>query len=67
MCRTENINDPMILVRLMVTWIGDWSILQTKKQNKRVLDLGTRLLEHVASDVYKASHGWRYNVPRLGG
>ena len=57
----------MTLVKLMCHWIVEWSILQTKEQNKEVLKLGTKLLEHVANDVYKASQGWRDNVLRLEG
>lgn len=60
-------NDPMNMIKLITYWIMAWPILQTNEQNKKVLELGTKLQEHVASDVYKASQGWRYNVPRLEG
>ena len=43
----------------------DWSILQIKEQQKKVLELGERVLERVASEVYAASQGWRINVAWL--
>lgn len=59
--------DPMTLIKLMCRWILDWSILQIKEQNREVMELGIKLLERVANEVYKASQGWRYNVARLEG
>ena len=55
----------MTLIKLMTHWMVDWSILQIKEQTKKALELGARLLERVASEVYAASQGWRINVARL--
>ena len=60
--------DPVSLIEIMCHWIVGWSILQTKKQNRDMLELGTtKLLERVENDVYKASQCWRNSVMRLGG
>lgn len=63
----KTINNPLILVRLMCLWIADWSILQTKEPETRLLKLGARLVERVANAVYRASQGWRPGVLRIGG
>ena len=55
----------MTLIKLMSYWMVDWSILQIKEQQKKVLELGARLLEWVANEVYAASRGCRINVARL--
>ena len=38
-----------------------------KGATKKVLEVGARLLERVASEVYIAKQGWRINVARLEG
>lgn len=58
--------DPLILIKLVCYWIMGWSILQIKEEQKEVLMLEAKLPKHVASAIYKASHGWRYGVRRLG-
>mgnify|MGYP006267642221 FL=1 len=55
----------MTIIKTMTHWMVDWSILQIKEQEKKVLELGARLLERVASEVYAAPQGWRINVLRL--
>ena len=55
----------MIFIRLMCNWIVDWSILQRKKLEERLLQLGAKLIEWVASEVYKATQRWRLAVRRL--
>lgn len=60
-------SDPMILIKLICFYITGWSILQIKEANKEVLMLGARLLEQVASGVYKASQGRRHSVLRISG
>jgi hypothetical protein len=61
----KRINDPFYIIKLMSHWLIDWSILQTKEPPKKVLELGARLLERAASEVYAAKQGWRINVARL--
>lgn len=51
----KKIHDPMDVIKLMCHWTSDWSILQIKKQDQKMLMVGTRLIEQVASDVYRAS------------
>jgi hypothetical protein len=57
----------MILIRIMCNWIADWSVLQRKKLEQKLLQLGAKLIERVASETYKAAQGWRLGVRRLGG
>lgn len=61
----KRIYDPMTLIKLMSHWMVDLSILQIKEQRRKALELGGKLLEGVASEVYAASQGWRINVARL--
>lgn len=55
-------SDPMILIKLICFWVVGWSILQIKEVNKEVLMVGARLLERVASEVYKSSQGWTHTA-----
>ena len=64
-CRNAVIFDGKNVMISMTYWITSWSILQTKDQARRMLELGSRLLEQVASEVYRASQGWRINVARI--
>ena len=57
----------MIIIHLMGKWIVDWSILQRKKLEEKLLQLGAKLIERVASEIYKATQGWRLEVQRLEG
>ena len=50
-------HDPMTLVRQMCNWILDWSILHEKKLEQKLLMLGAKLIERLASEVYRASQG----------
>ena len=61
----KRINDPFQIIKLMVRWLVDWSILQTKEPPKKMLELGARVLERATSEVYTAGQGWRINVARL--
>ena len=61
----KNINDPIGIVKRMCSWITDWAILQKKDPGERMLTLGARLIEQAASEIFKASQGWRFGVPRL--
>ena len=63
--RNKLINDPMKLVKLTCNWIVDWAVLQRKNPGQNLLMLGAKLIEQVASEVYRASHGWRAGAPRL--
>ena len=63
--RDKLINDPMKLVKLTRNWSVDWAVLQRKNPRQNLLMLGARLIEQVASKVYKASQGWRAGVRRL--
>lgn len=58
-------NDPMGLIKLMCNWISDWAVLQIKDPGGRALMLGARLIKQVASEIYRASQGWRIGVQRL--
>ena len=58
---------PIKIIKLVNSWIGDWAQLQTKEAKGKVLRVGARVVEQVASEVYKASQGWRPGVLRLGG
>ena len=64
--RSKNLNDPMTIVRKMCNWIIDQSILQEKKPGGKMLILGAKKIERVASEVYKVSQGWRPGIRRLG-
>ena len=64
---TKKIYDPIVLVKLMGNWISIGSILQKKGAKAKMLMLGARLVEQVASEVFRSSRGWRPGVPRLGG
>ena len=55
----------MSIIKTMTHWMVDWSILQIKEQRKKALELGARLLERVASEVYAASQAWRINMELL--
>ena len=48
-------------------WLVDWSILQIKEPSRKMLELGARVLERAANEVYTAGQGWRINVARLPG
>ena len=61
----KRINDPLGTVKLICNWILDWSILHIKVPERRILQLGTKVVERVASEIFKASQGWRLGVPRL--
>ena len=50
---------------MMCGWISDWAILQRKDPEERMLMPGARLVEQVASDVYKAKQGWRFGILRI--
>lgn len=62
----RNVTDPMTIVKMMCAWIADWSFLQIKEPKSRMLTVGARLLEQVASEAFRASQGWRPGVLRLG-
>lgn len=47
--------DPMVIVKLMCTWINDWAVLQIKDPEVKLLTLGAKLVERVANEVYRAS------------
>jgi hypothetical protein len=49
----------------MSNWIVDWSILQIKNPEQKLLMLGAKLVERVASEIYRASQEWRPGVQRL--
>lgn len=61
----KKMNDPMGLIKLMCNWISDWAVLQIKDPGGRALMLGARLIKQVASEIYRASQGWRIGVQRL--
>ena len=61
----KRINDPFYIIKLISRWLIDWSILQTKERPRKMLELGARVLERAASEVYTAGQGWRINVARL--
>ena len=61
----KKVNDPIGIVKRICCWITDWAILQKKGPGERMLTLGARLIEQVASEIFKASQGWRFGVPRL--
>lgn len=61
------INDPMMLIKLMCSWIMGWSILWIKEAWQKVLMLGAKLTERVASEVYRALHGWMPGVMQMCG
>ena len=65
--RSKKIYDPMTFIRLMCNWIVHWSVLQRKKPEQKLLQLGAKLIERVASEIYKVAQGWRLGVRRLGG
>ncbi|KAG8060373.1 hypothetical protein GUJ93_ZPchr0002g26796 [Zizania palustris] len=52
------INDPLIFVKLICFWLSFWSKLQKSEAREKDLDLGVRLLEHLASDIYSRRRGW---------
>ena len=52
---TKKIYDPIVLVKLMGNWISIGSILQKKGAKAKMLMLGARLIERVASEIYKAT------------
>lgn len=58
--------DPMTLMKMMCAWIFDWSVLQMKEPDIKLLTLGGRLVERVASEIYTPLQGWRPGVLQLG-
>ena len=61
----KKINDPMCIIKMMCSRITDWAILQKKDPEEKMLMLGARLIEQVASEIYRAAQGWRFCVKRL--
>lgn len=67
MCFNRRVNcDPRTSVKLMCSWIFDWSVLQIKEPDTKLLTLGVKQVDRVASEIYIASQGWRPGVLRLG-
>lgn len=42
-------------------------VAEEKKPEEKTLTLGAKLIERMASEVYKATQDWRPGVPRLVG
>ena len=61
----KRINDPLYIVKLMCRWLTDWSIMQIKESSRKTLELGARVLEQAANELFTAKQGWRINVARL--
>jgi hypothetical protein len=51
----KEINDSIVLIKVMCHWITNWTILQIKEEYRMVLMLRARLKEPVANEVYRAS------------
>lgn len=56
-CRNDRkkLCDPMMLLKLMCNWINDWSMLQIKDREAKLLTLGAKLVQQVANEVYRTS------------
>ena len=52
----KRINDPVGVGKLICNWILDWSILQIKDPERRILQLGAKVVERVASEIYTRRH-----------
>ena len=59
----------MTLVKLTCNWIVDWSVLQIKNPERRLLMLGVKLIERVANEISKhckdgdpESYDWKDEV-----
>ncbi|XP_037427211.1 uncharacterized protein LOC119292489 [Triticum dicoccoides] len=52
-------------LKVFLWWLTDWSILQIKESSRKTLELGARVLEQAANEVFTAKQGWRINVARL--
>lgn len=50
-------SDTIVVVLLVCHWLKIWAILQKKEDDIEALQLGARLLEHVASEVFQALSG----------
>ena len=50
----KKMNDPLGLIKLMCNWILDWAVLQIKDPGEKLLMLGARLIEQVASEIYRS-------------
>ncbi|KAG8054917.1 hypothetical protein GUJ93_ZPchr0001g29416 [Zizania palustris] len=52
--------DPLVFINLICYWLSSWSILQRSEVKAKKLELGVRLLEHLASEVFSQRHGWNF-------
>jgi hypothetical protein len=58
-------NEPIDVLNRVVYWIKLWSDLQVKECTKLELELGARVLERVAAEVFQARRGWATWIPKL--
>lgn len=65
--RTRNIScfenkipsDPITFIHLICHWLLSWAILQKNVEDREAIQLGARLLEQLAVEVFSARQGWR--------
>jgi hypothetical protein len=60
-------SDPSVVLFRACYWIDFWSNLQVKEDVKLELQRGAKLLEQVASEVFKDRRRWTPWIPRLEG
>lgn len=59
------INDPCVPVNMIARLLNDWTILQKKQGNQELLKWGVGMFELIASEVFRAIHGWRVGLNRI--
>ena len=59
--------DPCVPVNLIIKNLHEWCVLQKNQGRIICMKEGVKQFEHVAREIFKATHGWMAGAPRLEG
>jgi hypothetical protein len=60
-------SEPIEVLHKIYYWINWWANLQVSEEKKLELQVGAKLLQRVAGEIFQASQGWATWRPRLRG
>ena len=60
----DKVTDPSVPVHLVANLISDWSVLQTKPHDQRVLQEGARIYNQIAGEIFEKMR-WRMHTGRI--
>ena len=61
----EMITDPGVPIKMLANWLHDWSHLQKKPGGRRMLEMGIKMYEREAAEIFQKMAGWRLHTGRI--